>query len=152
MSQLLFETPERHHQESSPSTAEFGCIWVLKCGLGRRGRVGRGGLVVEGRGRWPFRCHSGLVSGEVQGTHLTARWVLYPLLVCQVALVLFGGPSALDSVCWDVFVGQFRPRGWFILGVPRWVVAMGKWAVSWVFRWFRERFHGWLVVFRGLHM
>jgi hypothetical protein len=121
MSQLLFETPERHHQESSPSTAEFGCIWVSKCGLGSRGRVGRGGLVVEGRGRWPFRCHSGLVSGEVRGTHLTARWALYPLLVCQVAL----GPLR-----WALGAG-FRLLGCFRGPIPSaWVVYSGRAALG----------------------
>ncbi|EDR00509.1 uncharacterized protein LACBIDRAFT_334135 [Laccaria bicolor S238N-H82] len=67
-------------------------------------------------------AHLGVISGEVRGTHLAARWV--PLLVRQVALDPRRWASALDSVCGGIFVGRFRQRGCFILGaglLPSWV-------------------------------
>ena len=48
--------------------------------------------------------------------HLAARWVLYPLLVHQVALSPRQWASALNSVCWGIFVGRFHQHGGFILG------------------------------------
>ena len=72
-----------------------------------------GGLVAEAP---TFSLSFGLVSGEVQGTHLAARWVLYLLSVFQVALGPRPWASAPDSICWGIFVGQLGRRGWFILG------------------------------------
>ena len=82
--------------------------------------------------------------------HLAVRWVLYPILVCQVVLSPCRWASALDSVCWGIFVGQFRQHGGVYSG--RWVVAVGRWVVLWVFRQFCGHFHGWLVVIQGLHL
>ncbi|KIJ95638.1 hypothetical protein K443DRAFT_108417, partial [Laccaria amethystina LaAM-08-1] len=36
------------YQESSPLTAEFGRIWVLTCGRGGCGRMGRSGSLLAG--------------------------------------------------------------------------------------------------------
>ena len=63
-----------------------------------------------------FSLSFGLISGEVQGTHLATRWVVYLLSVCQVALGPRRWASVLDSIYWGIFVGQFCRRGSFILG------------------------------------
>ena len=63
-----------------------------------------------------FLLSFGLVSGEARGTHLAARWVPYLLLVFQVALGPRRWASALDSICRGILVGQFRRRGWLLLG------------------------------------
>ena len=65
--------------------------------------------------------------------HLAARWVLYSLLVRQVALSPRRWASALDSVCWSIFVGRFHQHGGVYSG--RCVVAVGRWAVLWAFSW-----------------
>ena len=151
MSQLLFETLECH-QESSPSTAEFGCIWVSRCGLGSCGQVGHSGLAAEGRGHWPFCCHSGLVSGVGYAPgHMVGA-------VCPIGLPSGVGTSSVGPWCWILSVGMFlwadsvRVGGLFwtcCAGLLLWVDGRFQtlWAVLWVFRWFRERFHGQLAIF-----
>ena len=60
-----------------------------------------------------FSLSFGLVSGEVRGTHLAARWVLYLLLVCQVAL----GPRRWCLGAGFHLLGHFRgpiPSAWVV--------------------------------------
>ena len=83
------------------------------------------------------------------GTHLAVWWVLYPILVCQVALSPCRWASALDSVCWGISWADSISMGVYS---GCWVVAMGRWAVLWVFRQFCGHFHGLLVIIQGLHL
>ena len=103
--------------------AEFH-IWVSTYGLGGCGRVEHsGGLVAEGDG--VFVAIQGWLVGGM-GVHLAAWWVLYPLLVRQVALSPHQWASALDSVGWGIFGADSISMGVYS---GRWVVAVGKWAV-----------------------
>ena len=135
-------TPECTNQESSPSTAEFRRIWVLTFGLGGHGRVGRsGGLIAEGDGVFAV-IRAWLVGGVGYAPGCT---------VGTVSPV--GSPSGTESSLMGLNAG-FHLLGHFcgpILsawGVYSgcWVVAVGRWAVLWVFRQFCRRFHGRLVV------
>ena len=96
-----------------------------------------GGLVAEAP---TFSLSFRLVRGEARGMHLAARWVLYLLSVFQVALGPRRWASAPDSLCWGTFVGQFRRRGWFILGAG---------LLPWVDGWFRGSPGGFVGVSMG---
>ena len=109
--------------------AEFH-IWVSTYGLGGCGRAEHsGGLVAEGDGVF-VAIQAWLVGG--MGAHLAAWWVLYPLLVRQVALSPCQWASALDSVGWGIFRANSISMGVYS---GHWVVAVGRWAVLWVFSW-----------------
>ena len=103
-----------------------------------------GGIVAEGAGGFA------VIQASVGGMGCAPG--------CTVGTVSYlGSPSGTESLSMGLSAG-FCLLGHFCGPIPsawgvysgRWVVAGGRWAVLWVFRQFCGRFHGRLVVIRGL--
>ena len=103
-------------------------------------------MVASSQRALAFSLSFGLVSGEARGTHdgcCISCWF------AKGRRVLVDGPRR-----WIPSVGAFSwANSVSVVVYPgRWVVAMGRWAILWVFRWFCGRFHGLLAIIRGLRM